>query len=196
MHLAGASFVESRLRSGNALSRLVLTQGWAGCSKCVAWLPDGIDDARLRHFEEGGIASAEESYRRFAGEIRSHLALGGDRVVVFEDAVSRRGDAALAQLSSRAGFYREEVYHLLLPSDVSDYAIEVTVSAADSADQLVCFLTRSKLLIERADEKPFAEISEGELEELAQRTDGVIVKAYDGEAFIICRSPASSSLEA
>jgi hypothetical protein len=176
--------VERRLAAGNSLARAVLKRLVISEASCVTNLREGVDDSILTRFDQGGVVDSQHSIKWIVEVIRSYLSGGTDRLVVLEDALSRRGDPVIDRLQSRIRYIGAEVYYLLGATDANEYAIATSLSEADSPHQLVCVFTQQGKTTAR--EKKDADITQDELEEWARTAQAVVVSAYDGEGFVFC----------
>lgn len=179
-----AAFVRGRLAVGNTLARALSDHDLVPGGECVTRLPEAVDRSAVLRFKEGGITDGQHSIRWIVAEIVAYLSSGSDRIVVFEDALSRRGDAVLERLQAPVRYYGGEVYRVLGAADASEHAIETTISESDSPHQFVCVFTRHA---EAAGDSDVVDIPDDEILAWAQKATAVIVGAYDAEGFILCR---------
>jgi hypothetical protein len=180
----GARFAESRLRVGNTLARSVLARYVVSEATCTTYLPADTASTSLLEFTDGGVAESEHPTRWIAEKIQTYLAADGDRIVVFEDAVARRGDPVLEMLESRIRYLDQEVFHILYATDANWHAVETTISESDSPHQLVGVFTHRIANAQEAGEP--RDISGAEIDEWSQKAEAVVVSAYDAEGFIFC----------
>ena len=180
----GRTFVDTRLSAGNTLASLVLERhrDEREEDQCVSWLPGDAALDATTNFAEGGIATLEESRRWLVSVIQSYLTSGPDRLVVLEDALSRRGDPVLDRLQSTVRYHGDEVYQILTVTSSNEFAINTTLAEAEAPHQLVCVFTRGA----SSHASGAADIEQPELESWADFASAVAVKAYDGEGYVVC----------
>lgn len=174
----GIGYVMSRLALGNSLARLITKRTLHG--RCITYLPNEVDVELGLNFDEGGIARASAATAWLSAAIQSYLQRRPENIVVFEDALSQRGDPVLERCTSRVHYFGQEVYHLLGHDDLNEEFIEATIAAADSPHQLVCIFTRD---VDSSGET--SEISNSRLHAWVRSVEAVATSAFDSEGFII-----------
>lgn len=179
---AGSDYVEGRLRMGNSLALAIHARFKPIGKRCTTHLAKGTSLEACYRFDDGGVTSSTASLSWLVDIVRNYLSEGSDRVVVLEDALSRKGDAVLGRLQARVRYFNNEVYRVLRPRDNSDYAIRTTISEASAPHQLVGVFTKEPPSADQA----FDEISNEELEWWSNAASSVVVQAYDGEGYLVC----------
>ena len=116
--------------------------------------------------------------------IRSFLESDTERICIFEDAVARPNDSALKRRKSHFVTLQDEVYDLLTKRESSDRDIEQAIKETGyDHPPLICAMT--SLPCEEHGFLARQEITSEILRVLAERTEKIIVGAYDGEGYLI-----------
>ena len=187
-------YVRDRLESGNTLSTLLLKVHDLKVGRIVTKLPLVVDDEKAKDFETGGklppivgeftsLEPVPNTDSVLLEEIRRFLTEADNNVCIFENASAKPGDPFLQSLQTRFSIFDNEIYHLLCPSDIDDDRILKTIGSARSWLFIGAMTSASDARGGLCSEKK--ELSESDLNLLAERTKKIIVGAYDGEGFLV-----------
>jgi hypothetical protein len=186
-------YVRDVLEYGHSLARHLLRSRDLTVGRVVTRIAPDANTDELEKFEWGGKYYPEPiSGRRrtpvddLASYILSCLDATEERVCVFENHLGRRTDPWLEQAQSRVLFLGEEVYHVISSEDADLDSTKAAINEAEDVTLLVGVLSvwpqDSRLSSERR------EITDEELRAIAQRAEKIIVRAYDGEGYLIWES--------
>ncbi len=127
-----------------------------------------------------------------AAHIRVFLKAGNLNACVFEDWSVKAGDPNLSSSKSHILTFHGEVYYVLFGGDVEDSRIETTVAEARRLP--VSFGVMTSVPDEASNVNMKAGLDCDLLRSLAERTERIVVGAYDGESYLIWYrlSPAES----
>ncbi|HTS18733.1 MAG TPA: hypothetical protein VMP11_14255 [Verrucomicrobiae bacterium] len=178
-----ARYFTECLEAGNTLAKCLLDEVDLNNGEIFTFLPTGAKPGRIVEFRNGGLAESKESISYLVSEIQKFLAGDGGRIVLFEDALSRKGDPALAKFGTRMLLHGHEVYHCLLASDSRPERITWTLTQAMSPHLFIGVMTI--LGPERISTELHGEVSDATLKALAGKSHGIVVGAYDSEGFLI-----------
>ncbi len=144
--------------------------------RVVAYAPEGVGQDRLTEFEAGlGVPGATEKLANF---VLAYLQSPGAPYAVFQDYFSRPGDPALTW--DQFFLFDSEVYLYLGRRDASVDRIHDAISEA-SEYPFLAILTS----VPPGEPPKQGVASEACLEALADRTQHLIVGAYDEESYVV-----------
>ncbi len=114
---------------------------------------------------------------------------GERRVCIFENEAASASYPWLQTAKSRVMTYEEEVYHLVLSGNAADSEITEAIREAGSiAPPTIGALT--PWLGNSVPSDPIGELAAGDLAAMARMAQAIMVRAYDGESYLIWRRPA------
>ena len=102
---------------------------------------------------------------------------------VFEDWMVRKGDPVLSRVKTPFLTFQDEVYYIILGEDAEMDTIKNAIKETPRIPFSIGIITSQpdELNILSSDEN----ISKAELLMLAERTEKIVVSAYDGEGYLI-----------
>jgi len=202
----GIQYISKCLEEGLTLSKRVLESVKLEGGVVKTWLPENVTEEEARKFDEGGkLAIPNEQVPPFALEyegkdveiepipnmnfemeedIKSFLLGARNRVCLFEDRLASASDPWVATAKSRILTFGEEVYALLLRKDSN------TAKGRETIREMATIYPPSLAILTSVPEElyfPFAsdKIEIDQLGILAQRTERIIVGAYDSEGYLM-----------
>jgi hypothetical protein len=207
-------YIKDRLAQGKTLASLLLERRDLDGGEVVTFLPSNADLERISNFSQGGVLPTPppETHQHYTTPdgtktvlvpvpgtsshlvttIQEFLKQGEGRICLFESAVARPTDGFLSSPNAqdlRVLTFEENVYYFLTEDDLDREKINKTVSYAISYLVIGVFAQLSKedqfLPIEQQITR--GEITLDDLKLLAERTEKIIVGAYDGEGYLIWR---------
>jgi hypothetical protein len=172
-----ADYIRRQLSAGGVLSsELISVDG--PIVDVWAFLPEPAQRSRILSFSEAGVRGGRESRQALANYIAEYLTRRRDNCAVFEDALSRAGDPALAKGTVPYITCEEQVLHYLCGSGHGREDAERLVLTAKTY-RLVGVLSRASAI------HPSQAVDRGLVKELAEAADDVIIGAWDGDAELI-----------
>ena len=199
-------FIEKCLSAGNILAQTLSKKFDFKKGQVTTALPLDIDPAEAKDFEDGILPEPPKSeWRRvaepdgsqwimipkpnmdfwLASTIRMYLSKENKRLCIFENALANSSDPWISSKKSKIFIFKHEVYHFLLRSDVAGKKIEQTIRDATS-HLFIGVLT--SVPRETAFPKNRQEVNFEELKVFVERTEKIIVGAYDGEGYLFWKS--------
>lgn len=197
-------YIRNILSDGHSLAKYLLKSLDLDAGVVITFLPPGLSDEELADFEAGVMPIPPESeWRYFTYEdgsrvrvipvtvvdydtillIQNFLEEGTERLCIFENWLFHPTSSQVLRFKSRLLFYEDEVYHVLFGGYVEEGKIKETIKEAKSIPVFIGALTSmpgmSKALFK---EKV---VSSKQLKVLAEKTEKIIVGAYDGEGYLI-----------
>jgi hypothetical protein len=182
-------YIGDCLEYGHSLTRHLRRGRDLVNGRVVTRLAPEANTDELDKFEWGGkypessIGRHPNSVDDLASYILDFLQSGEGRICVFENHLGRRTDPWLLQAESRVHFFGEEVYHVVSAEVVDLDSIKAAINEAEDVTLLIGVLSvwpeGSRLSPERR------EITDEELRALAEGAEKIIVRAYDGEGYLI-----------
>ncbi|MCJ7547301.1 MAG: hypothetical protein MUP30_10850, partial [Deltaproteobacteria bacterium] len=176
--------------------------------RAITAFPLDIDPEEAKDFEDGILPEPPKSeWRRvvepdgsqwimipkpnmdfwLASTIRMYLTIEDKRLCIFENALASPSDPWIPLKKSQIFTFKDEVYHFLLSSDVSGKKIEQTLRDAAS-HRFIGVMT--SVPRKTSFPKNGHEISFEELKVFVERSEKIIVGAYDGEGYLIWKYEA------
>ena len=132
----------------------------------------------------------EDTYFWLVRVVMEYLRGGPDRVCMFDSVITSRSEPWIAKLDSQPHTFQNQVYFALFHKDADSE--ERVASAIGNANNAWFFYGVMSSLPAGGDLDPAgAEITSDVLEILAQRTEKIVVSAYDGESYLIWSKPAT-----
>jgi len=203
-------YIVESLRSCNELSAMLLETFKFESGTVVTYVPVGTADPGLKDLRTGGILRAQTPTEALAesaeGEptyvsaipnldnflaslVIAHLRSQQSAICLFENHLARLGDPWLGRTRLHTLAAGKTVCHYLIPEDYLDAElVDLTIKKSRSIrPPLVGVLAR---LNEGVTTAEVGNLNQHRIRTVLERTEMVIVGAYDGESFIIWR-PAS-----
>lgn len=203
-------YVEECLRQGNTLSGRLLQHVDQYTGDVRTFVPSATTVDKLLDFHHGGVLPVppEPQWQHAQGSvlvpisntdsclaevIEEFLGLAPGQICIFEDALAKVSDGNLSEYTSRIITFEDEVYHVLTPGEANRTRILQTIGEAKSIPTFIGVLTS----VSNHPTNLFAQtraLTWNELASLADRTEQIIVGAYDGESYLLwdIRKPALS----
>jgi hypothetical protein len=182
-------YIRDRLEYGHSLARHLRRGRDLVNGRVVTRLAPEAKTDELDKFEWGGkypessIGRHHNSVDDLASCILDFLQSGEGHLCVFENHLGRRTDPWLLQSESRVLFLGKEIYHVVSAEVVDIDSIKAAINEAEDVTLLIGVLSvwpqGSRLSPERY------EITDEELRALAEGAEKIIVRAYDGEGYLI-----------
>ena len=200
-------YIRKCLSDGNTLARYLLQKLNLDRGRVVTFLSSDVTAEAAKQFTTGGkLPMPPKSQWRYAeGErskwrmvpipdtdsclvaiIEAFLNAEEKRVCIFEDDLSRPNDPILSRSVARLLTFKDEVYHFLSGRDVESSKIRQTIRQAKSIPLFIGAMTSVP------EESSFSYkarritiTSDKLLRILAERTEKIVVGAYDGEGYLI-----------
>jgi hypothetical protein len=198
---AANKYIEQYLSSGKTLSKELRKILRLNDGNITTYMPDYLGLGQINQFEAGllhpppklewarneGDVPIPISSMRFnlISQLNSYLNQNSDRLCVLENYMSRPTDKGLETAESHVVFYKDEVYHVL-GHQADKQAIETALNEGEWLPIFVGIMTHLPDGMHIPKSGTF--ITEKELVQLAERTVGIVVGAYDGEGYLIWRS--------
>ena len=187
-------YVRDCLEYGHSLSRYLRHRPDLAHGKVIVRLPLGADVEDLDRFEWGGKypKASDGQFKPQAEQdlaflIRRFLQEGKGRACVSENYLARRTDPWLAHAKSRILFFGEEVYHVIDRQDVESDSIDAAIREAESPTIFVGVLSTLRQGFRLPPVK--TDMDTDQLRVLAEEAEKLIVRAYDGEGYLIWNKP-------
>jgi hypothetical protein len=170
------------LKSGNTLAGHLLREVNLVNGELFTFLPAGADQSRFDQFRQGGIAKSTESISYLTGRVRLFLNSCAQGVVIFEDALAKKGDPCVEKSKTQMLFHGQEIYHYLLADNIHPQVVSWTVTQASAPHLFICAMTQL------SQGQTFAggrsEVSNSTLQNLAKVSTELVVGAYDAEGYV------------
>jgi hypothetical protein len=182
-------YIKDCLKDGKTLSNLLLDICYLDNGQVFTYLPSYLEEKDIKQFKVGGKIQRDfleegnsETDLWLFSEIRSFLIVNNSKICVFEHALARPNDPWISLKKPHFFSYTNEVYIFLSSAEAESEKIEHAVRAAvaylfigvmTSMPYESCFLRSGKV------------VTYEELKALAEKTERIIVGAYDYEGYII-----------
>jgi hypothetical protein len=200
-------YIRKCLRDGNTLASYLLQKLNLDRGRVVTFLSSEVTAEVAKQFTTGGKLPLppKSQWRYTEGEsskwrmvpipdtdsclvtiIEAFLSAEEKRVCIFEDALSRPHDPILSRSVARLLTFNDEVYHFLSGRDVESSKIRQTIRQAKSIPLFIgamTFIPEESSFSYKARKMTIA--SDELLRVLAERTEKIVVGAYDGEGYLI-----------
>ncbi|MBI1923433.1 hypothetical protein HYR99_04195 [Candidatus Poribacteria bacterium] len=179
-------YIRECLEDGNSLAKHLLTQLERESGRVVTFLPHGVAPGTTQQFKSGGVTSAKESESWLVTLIQASLSRGEGCLCFLENALARPSDPILSSSKTRILIFRDEIYHFLSERDVESEKIRQTIRRAESPHLFIGIVT--SLPKERSfpyEARKVTITSDELLRDLAERTEKIVVGAYDGEGYLV-----------
>lgn len=213
LHLGpeAVSYIRDCLANGKTLARYLLQRPDLESGTVTTFLPSDVGKEAATQFKWGGklrrdpatfVYRTEPDGSRTRWEpvpntdpwlvsiIQAFLRAAEDRVCIFENALARPSDPVLSRSESRVLVFDNEVYHFLSAADWASTIIAQAIREAGCP-----YPPLIGAMASAADEAGFSgegrQISSAQLKVLAERTEKIVIGAYDGEGYLIWSKPAS-----
>lgn len=210
-------FIKDRLAQGKTLSKFLLNRPDLDRGEVITLLPSGVDLKKIRNFSEGGVLptpSSENHYRystpdgtktlmvpvpnttpALTAGIDEFLRENAGRLCLFESAVARPSYGFLSSPNAqdlRVLTFGEDVYYMLANDDIDPEKIKKTIGYSTSylTIGVLAELSNKDKLLPIEQKMIRGEITRDELKVIAERTQTIIVGAYDGESYLLWRRKA------
>jgi len=203
-------YITECLNMGNTLAgELLVKKNFNLCTK-TTFLPSGFDLTTIKNYSYGGIfparvASPEEiekvrkrlnlgpsarieavgdgpSRAWLVNKIAEHLSKDKNRLVIFEDANASPTDPWIQRTNTEIYAFEKEVYHGLFSEHANNKQyIEQTIKRAESylLIGVMSFFTDKETVLTK-------QLTLDIIREIADNTKAIILKAFDGEGYILC----------
>lgn len=199
----GISYVKKQLSYGLTLSKAVLKYIDLDRGQVMIKVSENVNVRAIYNFENAGllntapasswkiIGKGDKKYTAvpvyvdfsfIANIINSFLKNSDDNICVFENRNAKPTDPVLHSYQSCIWMFKNEVYHVLNLRSYPNEEIEHTIREAHSLWTFVGFLSS---LPKVGSNCIHTEVTEENLECLAQRVEKIIVSAYDNEGFLV-----------
>jgi hypothetical protein len=177
-------FIRSELSQGRdlaaSIAELPLETGTT-----ATYLPESLGTVELGDFGSGGVASGDEN-RKLAELIEEYLGRGAERICAFEHPAARKGD----RRSPGVSFFTVGVTVFLFATGTTPRG-QIEVAAREAhwypAIGILSSLSRGDPPVEHGSEQPASL-----LVKLVERTDHLLIGAYDGEGWLIWSRPGAA----
>ncbi len=204
-------YIKDRLADGKTLAKFLLEQRNLDSGEVITFLPPHANLERLKNFSGGVLPTPPPETHHYyttpdgtksvmvpVPNTRPHLVTiiqeflkqGDGHLCLFEHALASPADDFLSspdEQDLRVRTFEDDVYFLLIGNDLDREKIDKTIRYVTSyliIGVLVCPLEEDNFL--SLDQKiAYGKITHDELKLLAQRTEKIIVGAYDGESYLI-----------
>jgi hypothetical protein len=176
-------YIIKKLRDGKTYSQRVVSNLKLESGLVHTYLPRGLSDDDLLSFEH--VVPHIDHMRTLqyiVDYINTNLSATEGKLVISEDANGSRGDEWLSRTKTNIAYHKDEVYHTLLGKPVDTEVIHDLISWSHTSWQNVLFL--ASLPVDTTI-VGISEISDDLMSVLADRTEVVIVDAYDFDAYLI-----------
>jgi hypothetical protein len=207
-------FIKSKLAQGKTLSKFLLNRPDLNRGEVISLLPSNVDLKKIRNFSEGGVLptpSSEDHYRystpdgtktvmvpvpnttpALVAAIEESLRQDVGRLCLFESEVARPSDGFLSSPNAqdlRVLAFDEDVYYLLANDDIDPDKIKKTIRYSTSylTIGVLAELSKRDKFLPTEQQMTRGKISHDELKLIAERTQTIIVGAYDGESYLLWR---------
>jgi hypothetical protein len=198
-------YVRDSLRVGKELAAYLLKALTLESGRVRTFLPVGLPTTEINRFSAGGklpMAPVEKRTLVVAGKsaevaaaplpnldvvlastIKKYLNSEADALCLFENALASPGDGWLSRAKVHSVVTKSSVYHILRSEDTDSELIQQTVAKSKSIrPPLLGILAHYPLASSRFKS---GTIEPADLQKIAERTEELLVGAYDGEGFLI-----------
>lgn len=202
-------FIAECLDMGNTLAQVLLRTKDIKKATKITLLPSGFDPTTIKNYSYGGVFPSRPASPEEAEKIRKHLSIFGPfakfeavesgpsrawlisnitaylsenekRIVIFENARAEPTDPWILKTGTKIYAFQKEVYHGLLPEHASDNKyIEFVIKKSQSAHLLIGVMSLAPETLEP--------LSLSKIEQIAENAETLILRAFDGEGYVICR---------
>jgi hypothetical protein len=184
------SYVTRRLEDAGRLAEFLLDTHDLESSPCFTFAPVGLTDERIHEFARGGLLAQRpgsystgftpvpEGARARLVEYLWEEVRASSSTVIVENVQARRGDFGLEVTSCRLLYCDDEVY--LAAEGESFGAVEECVMRGETSRMTYGVVT------DFAPDSTGGEISEGELDAIAESSRFLFVDSYEGGGYIYC----------
>lgn len=201
-------FIKERLSYGynDNLSKYLLEKFNLDNGKVVTYLPYYVNQEPTIENLEGGILPEPpgeymmgndgkrhrvvlipSTYDALVDIIKEYLDKGEKRICILEDAIQKPADPHVFDNPTEILIYNDEVYHILSGDNIEKEKIDKSINVAHTTYQFVGVLTYMPNEI-RIPPKMGEKITLDNLKHFAEKTEKIIIGAYDGEGFLIWSS--------
>lgn len=179
-------FIESQLADGLKISNALRGRGITN-GTVVSFLPpngaaSAVQNLSVDEFRHGGITSPAVTRDCLADFLLEFMEKSPHRLCVFEDAGAEPSFSWVQREKPRIFTFRNELYHVVFSGLSSKEELKTTIAKSDSTWILVGIATS---VPDRSEWMNKTEITSDEIDVLAQRTEHIIVGAFDGEGYLI-----------
>jgi hypothetical protein len=172
---SGAGWVRKSLTEGAALAMLLSRRTDFADGTVFTFAPEGVDDRRLKRFEEGGLIRGTAALDTLALQLQQALRPDA-RYLIAENAQARPSDQFLRILEGARFSIHDSVYEIAAPQSTTS-SIRDCLRRADAGYTLNAVVSSLS--------RPPGQLEDLEfLAEVVKKTFIVIVRAYDGESFV------------
>lgn len=199
-------YIYECLKDGKTLSRYLLEKLDLKSGKVTTFLPADISDEEAKRFTEGKLKEPPpQTHRYITAEngaklrmvpkldmsfwlinvIQTFLNIEAKRCCIFEDANAQPNDPYLASIKTRFLIFNEEVYHFLLWKDLDAERILKTIRHAESWLFIGAMTSIPEESVFSHEAQKITIASDELIRLLAERTEKIVVGAYDGEGYLI-----------
>jgi hypothetical protein len=200
----GIKYIRKCLINGKTLANYLIRTCNLERGKLITFLPTDTNEEAVKQFTTGGKLKEEglkEEIIKPEGSkltkvptpntdlwlvsiIRSFLTTDVKRLCIFENALAKPSDPWLSSKKMPVFTFHEEVYHFLLGTDAENEKIGETIRIATSH---LFIGVMTSVPQETGFSLGGGEITSQELIGFAEKTEKIIVGAYDGEGYLIWR---------
>ena len=192
--------VESKLAAGNSLSKELLNRVHDRTFRVRSLLPSTLTDKVALDLDHGGLfdrgermilpetgdaieeINDEVATRWLVDEIMQFFKKQAESILLFEDAMARRGDPSLSDQYSEILYRGDEVYAVIRAKGATENHIRTTIDETYSIPVFVGILSCPR----RAVRCDVQELDQDDIRDIALGTEVMILGAYDGEGFLFC----------
>jgi len=174
-------FFRERINTRLPLATAVLSHHDLARGRFRTLVAEHISHVTRENLERGGLFRSSASREWVIDGIVKYLSAAPDRLCVLEDHVGRSSDPGLSLSRSRIVTCAEYVYFVLCADDTHRQRIERVLWDAASASITYGFMTAAP----PAWDPNSGRFSGQDLEYLADKTEKIVVDAYDGEGWLI-----------
>jgi hypothetical protein len=185
-------YVQNRLETAGTLGKQVrrclnLEEG-----KVVALLPEDVEPEYAVRFQYGFWMCGDEPWKWVVSSISEYLARDPSRIVVFELSRPPTGVPGVTSDTFRIGKFQNELVLFLVGPIANSAIINLAMRAATRFPDRLGYMTSSPTA--HGDPSVTELITQDYLQELAARTEKIVLGAYDGEGHLIWhkRDPPSA----
>ena len=175
-------YIFEKLLDGKPFSNGVAADLTPDTGIAHTYLPRGMSADELLSFRPGkpGI-SQWITLEHMIAYIDALLRANSESLVVFEDALGKRGEKWLSEAESNFSFYKDCVYHTLRSPESNAEAIDCQIRWSHGVWQNLAFITS---LPEGMTIRRNEDISEDAMRLMVERTEVVISDAYDLDGYL------------
>lgn len=185
------AYIQRSLRAGLTLGGLIARRINLAEGDVFAFLPQDVDHRAFSEFRYGGIARHASAAARVEERIREFSGRQPPALFVAENAVAACTDPLVQKYATSTFCYRGEVYHWLELKEVEPQDVLATMRMANSGWLLNCLV--SSLASPGDPRFALTNCTITTLDVLADRTELVVVRAYDGEGYVVWQGPSPAT---